>query len=131
STASKTLRLGRDPASALGPTSKLSSENAGDEAFVTSLLLLSPLVGSRSALSDGASMFKASWMAESATSVGSLTFLGVFAMFSPSPRYTLYAYVRLRPRDCPRKPPEIVTQRCARPPEGRSVPAQVPANILL
>src|SRR4051812_37485418 len=35
-------------------------------------------------------MFRASWIAESATSVGSLTFFGVFAMFSPSPRY-LYA----------------------------------------
>src|SRR6516165_174905 len=32
-------------------------------------------------------MFRASWIAESATSVGSLTFLGVFAMFSLSPRY--------------------------------------------
>src|SRR5262245_19280167 len=32
-------------------------------------------------------MFRASWIAERATSVGSLTFLGVFAMFSPSPRY--------------------------------------------
>src|SRR6478735_12782398 len=38
-------------------------------------------------------MFRASWIAESATSVGSLTFFGVFAMFSPSPRY-LYASPR-------------------------------------
>jgi hypothetical protein len=30
-------------------------------------------------------------MAESATSVGSLTFLGLFAMFSLSPRFTFYA----------------------------------------
>jgi hypothetical protein len=46
-------------------------------------------------------------MAESATSVGSLTFLGLFAMFSLSPRFTLYAsYFFTRPgrelRECPR-----------------------------
>lgn len=42
------------------------------------------------------------WMAESATSVGSLTFLGLFAMFSPSP----LANTRVRvgqPADVPRK----------------------------
>jgi hypothetical protein len=33
-------------------------------------------------------------MAESATSVGSLTFLGLFAMFSPSPHLTFYATSR-------------------------------------
>src|ERR1700722_12208000 len=35
-------------------------------------------------------------MAESATSVGSLTFLGLFAMFSLSPRFTFYASYFLR-----------------------------------
>src|SRR5216684_1039695 len=34
-------------------------------------------------------------MAESATSVGSLTFLGLFAMFSLSPRFTFYASRRV------------------------------------
>ena len=39
---------------------------------------------------SGASlMLRASWMAESATSVGSLTFFGLFAMFSLSPLCTL------------------------------------------
>ena len=38
-------------------------------------------------------MLRASWIAESATSVGSLTFLGVLAMLSPSPRY-FYAFPR-------------------------------------
>ncbi len=42
-------------------------------------------------------MFSASWMAESATSVGSLTFFGVFAMFSPTP-------LRLRARPFLQKP---------------------------
>src|ERR1700691_5010470 len=40
-------------------------------------------------------------MAESATSVGSLTFLGLFAMFSLSPRFTFYASYFLRvPGEC-------------------------------
>jgi hypothetical protein len=41
-------------------------------------------------------------MAESATSVGSLTFFGLFAMFSLSPRVTFYASVKVL-RDAPRK----------------------------
>src|SRR5438874_8379446 len=45
-------------------------------------------------------MFKASCMAESATSVGSLTFLGWFAMFGVSPHFTLHAS-RKAPRECP------------------------------
>src|ERR1019366_5064948 len=44
-------------------------------------------------------------MAESATSVGSLTFLGLFAMFSLSPRSTFYAsrqsLARMSPREVP------------------------------
>ena len=68
-------------------------------------------------------------MAESATSVGSLTFLGLFAMFSLSPRY-LYASPRGLAAIAPRKT-EASAMPCgakARPIFGLS---DHPENILL
>ena len=43
-------------------------------------------------------MLSASWMAESATSVGSLAFLGLFAMFSPTPLTCTHPAVLAKPQ---------------------------------
>src|SRR5579862_6969614 len=71
-------------------------------------------------------------MAERATSVGSLTFLGVFAMFSPSPRY-FYAMSGKRSCDCPRKSKaeNRDPMLCPAARRGVGLSRSSPANILL
>ena len=72
-------------------------------------------------------------MAESATSVGSLTFLGLFAMFSLSPRVTFYAS-----RNSLARTPLASSKPVIMPRAGRAKRQHVgrlvryhPANILL
>src|ERR1700691_2719877 len=60
-------------------------------------------------------------MAESATSVGSLTFLGLFAMFSLSPRFTRYACDRVL-RSC------LAAEACSNGPCKLETDAIAPAR---
>ena len=75
---------------AAGRASKLGSSNIGGAGGATGGDVSLRIEALRLVSAAVSLMFRASWIAESASSVGSLTFFGVFAMFSPSPRY-LYA----------------------------------------